>query len=104
MHISHRSSSSSTSRGIFVVTNTTSLAILRSRSEVPHAVLWPMLPACAPAGLLRNLIGLWFTRRLPGNSVPGRRYRARDCRWHAHYRNRVAALPEPRSTDELSRR
>jgi len=51
--------------GYFVVTNITSLGILWSRSEVPHAVLWPMLPACVAAGCLGNLIGSWSTRRLP---------------------------------------
>ncbi len=51
--------------GYFVVTNTLSLAILWFRSELPQAVLGPVLPACVTAALIGNLTGLRVARRLP---------------------------------------
>ena len=51
--------------GYVIVVNTVSLAILRFRDEVPHAVLWPMLPEFVVAALVGNIVGLWIATRLP---------------------------------------
>ena len=51
--------------GYFIVTNTMSLGILQVRDEIPHAVLWPMLPVFVAAAVVGNVVGLRIAGLLP---------------------------------------
>ncbi len=42
-----------------------SLGILQVRDEIPHAVLWPMLPVFVAAAVIGNVVGLRIAGLLP---------------------------------------
>lgn len=51
--------------GYFVITNTLSLALLWTCTDVQPSAIWPMIVGCIVIALVGNVFGMWIARRLP---------------------------------------